>query len=115
VRQAQDRRIKALQDSVRKAGSSADSQFSSAHGHQVPAGKALLQDSVRLTRIDQANSVAVHIQPARRVPVDIRRAREWVEQLVQADHPRPRADLRVRAAQRAVLASLLFREKKKAQ
>jgi hypothetical protein len=35
--------------------------------------------------------------------------------LVQADHPRPREDLRVQAAQRAVQASLLFREKKKAQ
>jgi hypothetical protein len=78
-------------------------------------GKALLRDSVRHTRIDQANSVAVRIQPARRVQVDIRRAREWAEQSVQVALPRPREDLRVRAAQRAVQASLLFREKKKAQ
>jgi hypothetical protein len=115
VLRAQDRRIKALRGSVRKAESFADSPFSSGHGHQARAGKALLRGSVRHTRIDQANSVAVRIQPARRVPADIRRAREWAEQSVRADHPRPQADLRVRAAQRAVQASHLFREKKKAQ
>jgi hypothetical protein len=78
-------------------------------------GKALLRDSALHTRIDQGSSVAVRIQPARRAPADIRRAREWAEQLVQVALPRPREDLRVRAAQRAVQASLLFREKKKAQ
>jgi hypothetical protein len=115
VRQAPDRRIKALRDNARKAGSFEGSQFSSVHGLQGQVGKALLRDSVRHTRIGQANSVAVRIQPARRVQVDIRRVQAWAEQLVQADHPRPREDLRVRAAQPAVQASLLFREKKKAQ
>jgi len=76
----------------------------------------VLRDSVRHTKTGLAmHSVADRIQQARRVPADIRRAREWAEALVPADHPRPQEDLHVRAAQHDVQASHLFREKKKAQ
>jgi hypothetical protein len=78
VLRAQDRRIKVLRDNARKAGSFVGSPFSSVHGPQDQEGKAL-PGSVRHIKIGQANSVAVRIQPARRVLVDIRRAREWAE------------------------------------
>ena len=105
--------FKAARDRDRKAWF-ADSQFSSVRGHLARVGRAL-PVSDRLTKIVPANSAVVHIQPAHRVPADIRRVPAWAEVLVPEARRHLQVDLHVRADQRVVPASLLFRGKKKAR
>ena len=63
-------------DSVRKAWF-AGSQFFNGLAHLDREAPADLRDRVHHIKADRANSVAVRIQQALRVQVDIRRAPEW--------------------------------------
>jgi hypothetical protein len=101
-----------VQDNVHRARF-AGSQFFSVHGPRVrehPRDR----ERARHIQADQVSSAAVRIPPAPRVPVVIRRAQEWeAQERVELRHQRE--DQHVRAGQRAVQDSLLFREKKKAR